>query len=260
MHTADRASCHRARRSGRRPAAHRPQPQRPGGHRPPPLVQGRAARRGRAHHRPPAGPAASGPVPRAAPTSPATPTCSGPSRCCWPTTCWPTGGRSARDVDRLLATVARLDVSPLGAGALAGSSLPLGPRGDRGRPRLRRRVRQQPRRCLRPRLRGRGALRPDPGRDPPLPHGRGVGPLDERRAGLRPPRRRLRHRLVDDAAEEEPRHRRAGAGQGRPGDRRPHRAAGRAEGPARSPTTATCRRTRSRCSTPSTRSAWPSAH
>jgi argininosuccinate lyase len=33
----------------------------------------------------------------------------------------------SRDVDRLLATVARLDVSPLGAGALAGSSLPLDP-------------------------------------------------------------------------------------------------------------------------------------
>ncbi|HTN81447.1 MAG TPA: argininosuccinate lyase [Acidimicrobiales bacterium] len=35
----------------------------------------------------------------------------------------------ARDVDRLLATVTRLDVSPLGAGALAGSSLPLDPHG-----------------------------------------------------------------------------------------------------------------------------------
>jgi argininosuccinate lyase len=35
----------------------------------------------------------------------------------------------ARDVDRLLATVDRLDVSPLGAGALAGSSLPLDPHG-----------------------------------------------------------------------------------------------------------------------------------
>jgi len=34
-----------------------------------------------------------------------------------------------RDVDRLVATVGRLDVSPLGAGALAGSSLPLDPAG-----------------------------------------------------------------------------------------------------------------------------------
>ena len=32
-----------------------------------------------------------------------------------------------RDVDRILATLQRLDVSPLGAGALAGSSLPLDP-------------------------------------------------------------------------------------------------------------------------------------
>src|SRR6478609_1932096 len=37
------------------------------------------------------------------------------------------GWALGRDVDRLLATVARLDVSPLGAGALAGSSLPLDP-------------------------------------------------------------------------------------------------------------------------------------
>jgi argininosuccinate lyase len=39
------------------------------------------------------------------------------------------GWALARDVDRLVATVHRLDVSPLGAGALAGSSLPLDPDG-----------------------------------------------------------------------------------------------------------------------------------
>ncbi|CAN5783902.1 argininosuccinate lyase [soil metagenome] len=39
------------------------------------------------------------------------------------------GWALARDVDRLLATRARTDVSPLGAGALAGSSLPLDPVG-----------------------------------------------------------------------------------------------------------------------------------
>jgi argininosuccinate lyase len=39
------------------------------------------------------------------------------------------GWALARDVDRLIATVERLDVSPLGAGALAGSSLPLDPDG-----------------------------------------------------------------------------------------------------------------------------------
>ncbi len=37
------------------------------------------------------------------------------------------GWTLARDVDRLLATRERLDVSPLGAGALAGSSLPIDP-------------------------------------------------------------------------------------------------------------------------------------
>ncbi|HYI60977.1 MAG TPA: argininosuccinate lyase [Acidimicrobiales bacterium] len=39
------------------------------------------------------------------------------------------GWALARDLDRLLATRARADVSPLGAGALAGSSLPLDPEG-----------------------------------------------------------------------------------------------------------------------------------
>ncbi len=39
------------------------------------------------------------------------------------------GWALGRDVDRLLATVTRLDVCPLGAGALAGSSLPLDPHG-----------------------------------------------------------------------------------------------------------------------------------
>jgi argininosuccinate lyase len=39
------------------------------------------------------------------------------------------GWALARDVDRLLDTIHRLDVSPLGAGALAGSSLPLDPDG-----------------------------------------------------------------------------------------------------------------------------------
>jgi argininosuccinate lyase len=37
------------------------------------------------------------------------------------------GWALSRDVDRLLATVERLDVSPLGAGALAGTSLPIDP-------------------------------------------------------------------------------------------------------------------------------------
>ena len=39
------------------------------------------------------------------------------------------GWALGRDVDRLVATVERLDVSPLGAGALAGTSLPIDPAG-----------------------------------------------------------------------------------------------------------------------------------
>ncbi|EFL21932.1 argininosuccinate lyase [Streptomyces himastatinicus ATCC 53653] len=49
---------------------------------------------------------------------------------------------------------------------------------------------------------------------------------------LRDPPRRLLHRLLDHAAEEEPGHRRAGPRQVRPPHRQPHRAAGHAEGPA----------------------------
>lgn len=40
------------------------------------------------------------------------------------------GWAIGRDIDRLLDTVRRLDVSPLGAGALAGSSLPIDPEGN----------------------------------------------------------------------------------------------------------------------------------
>ena len=103
--------------------------------------------------------------------------------------------------------------------------------GDGRGARLRRRVRQLARRRERPRLRRRGAVRPGAARHPPGPPRRGVGAVDERRVRLRPPRRRLRHRVVDAAAEEEPRHRRAGPGQGRAADRQPDRSARDAEGP-----------------------------
>ena len=55
------------------------------------------------------------------------------------------GWALARDVDRLLATIERLDVSPLGAGALAGTSLPIDPAYTAGA-RLRPPVRQLARR------------------------------------------------------------------------------------------------------------------
>ena len=55
----------------------------------------------------------------------------------------------ARDVDRLLDTFARLDISPLGAGALAGSSLKLDPDGVAEDLGLSCAVRELPRRSLR---------------------------------------------------------------------------------------------------------------
>ena len=133
------------------------------------------------------------------------------------------GWALGRDVDRLLDTVERLDVSPLGAGALAGSSLADRSGAHCRRPRLRPAVRQLPRRGQRSRLRRRGVVRPHARRHPPLPDRRGVGAVDERGVRLRPSRRRLLDRLVDAAAEEEPRHRRARPGQGGPPDRQPHR-------------------------------------
>ena len=56
--------------------------------------------------------------------------------------------------------------------------------------------------------------------------------MDVARVRLGRARRRLRHRVVDHAAEEEPRHRRARPRQGRPAHRQPHRAARDAQGPA----------------------------
>ena len=136
------------------------QPQRPGRDRPAAVVQARAAGGRRAASSACRRCCWRAPTRRATPTCPATPTCSAPSRCCSPTTCSPTAGRSAATSTGLLATIERLDVSPLGAGALAGSSLPLDP-GVHGRgARLRPAVRQLARRGRRSRLRRRGAVRP----------------------------------------------------------------------------------------------------
>ena len=142
------------------------------------------------------------------------------------------GWALARDVDRLVDCRRRLDVSPLGAGALAGSSLPARPRRGGGGPRVRRVLREQPRRGVRPRLRGRGALHADAHRHPPQPDRRGDRAVDLGGVRLRRARRRLRHRQLDAPAEEEPRHRRAGPRQGGSPDRRPHRAPRHAQGPA----------------------------
>ena len=83
------------------------------------------------------------------------------------------GWALARDVDRLLDTRRRLDVSPLGAGALAGSSLPLDPDWVAGELGFAGPLRELARRRRRPRLRRRDAVRPRPARRAPLPPRRG---------------------------------------------------------------------------------------
>ena len=255
-----RAAGHRARRRRRGQAAHRAEPQRPGRHRPAAVVPGGRCRRWPADVARPAGrPARAGPTRPATPTCPATPTSSGPSRCCSPTTCSPTAGRSPA-TSTGWSPPSTGSTSPRSApGALAGSSLPLDPDCVAEELGFAGRFENSLDAVVRPRLRRRGPLRPGPARRPPLPAGRGDRPVVERGVRVLPPRRRLRHRQLDAAPEEEPRRRRAGPGQGRPAHRPPDRAARHPEGPARSPTTATSRRTRSRSSTRSTRSGWPCA-
>ena len=186
---------------------------------------------------------------------PAARTCSTPSRCCSPTTCWRTSWplvprrRAAAGLGRARR---RLAVRRRRAGRLVARPRP-GGRGRRTRLRARRRANSIDGTRL-ARLRGRVRLRR---RDDRRSTCRGSPRRSiiwaTREFGFVDARRRLLHRLLDHAAEEEPGHRRAGPGQVRAADRQPDRAAGHAQGRCRSPTTATCRRTRSRSSTPSTR-------
>ena len=138
----------------------------------------------------------------------------------------------ARDVDRLRDWDARAACSPLGAGALAGSSLPLDPQATARELGFTGGGRQLHRRRQRPRLRRRVPLRRGADRRAPVPAGRGDLPVDLARVRLGEARRRLLDRVVDHAAEEEPRHRRARPRQGRSAHRPPDRAAGDAQGPA----------------------------
>ena len=137
-----------------------------------------------------------------------------------------------RDRSRLADCRKRLNVLPLGAAALAGTSLPIDRDFVAPRAGLRRRGGQQPGCLQRPRLRGRVGLRADDDRRAPRRLGRGVGPLEH--AGVRLPglARRDLHGQQHHAAEEEPR--RAGADP-RPigaGHRRPDDAPGADQGAA----------------------------
>ena len=143
---------------------------------------------------------------------------------------------------------------PLGSGALAGPQLGPRPRGDGRRARLRAPIAELDRRRLQPRLRARLPVRGDGLRDPPVPPGLGARDLVEPRVRLLRARRRLRLRVEPDAAEEEPRRGRAAAGEVAAGRRLAGHPARASCTRCRSPTPRTCRRTRRRSSTPSTRS------
>jgi argininosuccinate lyase len=135
-----------------------------------------------------------------------------------------------RDVGRLRDWDKRAAVSPLGAGALAGSSLPLDPEAvaaelgfDSAAPNSMDAVSDRDfaaEFCFAAALLGVHLSR----------LGEEIVPVVLPGVRLGGDRRRLRHRLLDHAAEEEPRRGGAGAGEGGPADRRPYRAAHDAQG------------------------------
>ena len=142
---------------------------------------------------------------------PATRTSSARSRCCSRTTSSRTSGRS-RATSNVGRRLRAADVSPLGAGALAGSSLPIDP--DHWPPSSASAAFGEQLDAVSDRDFVAEAL------FVLALISRCTSPASARRSccgrrGVRLPdaRRRLQHRLVDAAAEEEPRHRRAGARQ-----------------------------------------------
>ena len=234
VHTAlERGLVERAGRGAGRQAARRPLAQRPGGHavpdvaarRGPPGRRGRARRRRRARS------------PRPTPTRTrrcrAARTCSTPSRCCSPTTSPRTPTRCCATSTGCATGTGGPPCRRTGRVRWPGSSLGLDPEAVAGRARLRR---QSPR--------TRSTARPR-ATSPPRPRSCcAMIAVDLSRIaeeviiwataefGYVTLRRRLLHRQLDHAAEEEPRRRGAGAGQGGPADRQPDRPAGHAQGPA----------------------------
>ena len=179
----------------------------------------------------------------------ARPTSSPPSRSCSPTTCSPTSRWPSATAAGWPTRGARLNVSPLGAGRARRRRLPARSRGDGRGARLRRRHRELARRGQRPRLRRRGARRRRARDGPPQPAGRGDHLVVEPAVRVRPGRRRVLDRQLDDAEQEEPGPGRAGPRPRRPRHRGADRGARRCSRACRSPTSATSRRTSRRCST-----------
>ena len=131
-----------------------------------------------------------------------------------------------RDRGRFVDAERRAGESPLGSGALAGTGLPIDRAHTAARAGVRRRSdAQQPGRRLRSRLRRRDRLRGGAAGGAPVAPGRGAGALVDDRVRVRAARRGLLLGQLADAAEAQPRHRRAPARQVGAGDRRPGRAA-----------------------------------
>ncbi len=106
-----------------REAAHRPQPERPGGHGPSPVLQARAGRPGRAGARAAGSRCSSGPMAAGDAYLPGYTHLQRAQPVLLAHHLLAHGWALMRDVDRLGDALHRVDVSPLGAGALAGSSL-----------------------------------------------------------------------------------------------------------------------------------------
>ena len=158
-----------------------------------------------------------------------------------------------RDRDRILGCMARLDVSPLGAGAAGGSSLPLRPDTVMSGAGHVSDVRQLDR-CRRWARRGdRVRLLLRPGHGWPVPTGGRTGVVGYQRVRLGHLRRADGDRLLGTSAETEPRHRRVGAGAGPPRSSATSLLSSHCKRGCRSPTSVTCRRTRHWCSMRTTR-------
>jgi hypothetical protein len=138
-----------------------------------------------------------------------------------------------RDRERLLDARRRVNVLPLGSGALAGTALPARPRRAGARARLRGRVRERARRGDGPRFRGRVRVRERAAADAPGTAQRGPDLALGPRVRLLRAARRVHDRLLPDAAEEEPRLAGADPRQGGARGRRPAAAAVPDERPPR---------------------------
>ena len=218
----------------RRQAARRPQSQRPDRHARAPVPQATTPRRSASSSCTSSTRSRPRPTRTARRSCPVARTSSTRSPCCSRTTCSRTAGRS-----RATSSGSSTGRSERMSRRTAVAPSPGRPSGSTRHPSpaisvLARARRQLDRRHREPRRRRRVRVHRGDDRHRPLAHRRRGHPLEHPRVRVRHARRRLLHRLVDHAAEEEPRHRRARARQVRPTHRQPHRPARDAQGaPAR---------------------------